>query len=103
MLGDPILVRGAERSSRSRGPTARSSPRPVPRGAAPSTLPTKGRFLFKNKGNTGVPHFVILQQVVEGTTTDQVLEYLQSEEEAPPPSWVLQASLETGSISPGGA
>ena len=42
------------------------------------TLPAKGRFLFKNKGNTGVPHFVILQQVVEGTTTDQVLEFLQS-------------------------
>jgi len=65
-----------------------------------SHLPMKGRFLFKNRGNTGVPHFVILQQVVEGTTTDQVLEYLQSGVETPPP-WGLQAGMETGSLSPG--
>jgi hypothetical protein len=43
---------------------------------------------------------VILQQVAEGTTTDQVLEFLQSEE-GPPPSWVLPASMETGTLSPG--
>jgi hypothetical protein len=44
---------------------------------------------------------VSLQQVAEGTTTDQVLEYLQSEEQGPPPSWALQAGMETGSLSPG--
>ena len=63
-------------------------------------LPAKGRFLLKNKGNTGFPHFVVLQQVKEGTTTDQVLEYLQSGEEAPP-AFGLPASFETGSVSPG--
>ena len=66
-----------------------------------STLPAKGTFLFKNKGNTGVPHFVLLQQVAEGTTTDQVLESLQGDEQGPPPPWAMQAGLETGSLSPG--
>ena len=65
-----------------------------------STLPAEGRFLFKNKRTTGVPHFVLLPQVVEGTTNDQVLEYLQSGSEAPP-SFGLPAGLETASISPG--
>ncbi len=65
-----------------------------------SQLAAKGTFLFKNADRT-TPHFVILQQVAEGTTTDQVLEFLQSEEQGPPPDFVLPASLETGSLSPG--
>lgn len=65
-----------------------------------STLPAVGTFLFKNKDQT-TPHFVILQQVVEGTTTDQVLTSLQSEEQGPPPEFFLQAGLETASISSG--
>ena len=72
-----------------------------PSWAGSSHLPAKGRFLFKNKANTGVPHFVLLQQVAEGTTNDQVLEFLQSEEQGPPPAWLLPAALETGSLSPG--
>ena len=65
-----------------------------------TSLPAKGRFLFKNKANTGVPHFVILQQVAEGTTTDTVLAFLQSGDEGQPP-WGLPGGMETGSISPG--
>lgn len=66
-----------------------------------SSLPAKGTFLFKNKDKT-VPHFVILQQVTEGTTTDQVLEALQNDTgQGPPPPFFLQAGLETASISSG--
>ena len=100
VVGDPILVRGAKRSSKVPRTDGRILATTGPAWGGSSTLPASGRFLFKNKGDTGVPHFVILQQVVEGTTTDQVLEYLQSGDEAPPP-WGLQAGLETGSISPG--
>ncbi len=66
-----------------------------------SHLPAHGTFLFKNKRSAGVPHFVVLQQVAEGTTVDDVLEFLQTEEEGPPPSWLERGSLETGSLSPG--
>ncbi len=85
VLGDAIQVRGpARRSSlpRSDG-TIIAKNGPAWGGA--SHLPTKGSFRLKNRGNTGVPHFVILQQVAEGTTNDQVLEALQSEEEGPGP------------------
>ena len=51
-----------------------------PKWTGSSTLPADGTFLFKNADRT-VPHFVILQQVAEGTTTDQVLAALQSEEQ----------------------
>lgn len=73
--------------------TARSGPI----WAGSSSLPAKGSFLFRNADKT-VPHFVILQQVPEGTTTDQVLTFLQSEEGPPP---FLEASMETASISSG--
>lgn len=71
-----------------------------PKWGGSSTLPAKGTFLFKNADRT-VPHMVFLQQVAEGTTTDQVLEAIMSEEQGPPPEWVLPASLETGSLSSG--
>ena len=73
--------------------TARSGPI----WAGSSTLPAKGSFLFRNADRT-VPHFVILQQVSEGTTTDQVLTFLQSEEGPPP---FLGGALETASLNPG--
>ena len=67
-----------------------------------SHLPAKGSFLFKNKRTAGAPHMVVLQQVAEGTTADEVLEFLQSEEqEGPPPTWLEQGAMETGSLSPG--
>lgn len=65
-----------------------------------STLPADGRFEFKNRRNAGVPHFVQLQQVVEGTTADQVLESFQAGPSGPPPPF-LEASLFTGTLSAG--
>lgn len=62
-----------------------------------SMMPAKGTFWFKNADRT-VPHFVILQQVEEGTTTDEVLKFLQTEEGPPP---FLKAGMETASISSG--
>ena len=72
-----------------------------PKWAGSSMLPAEGSFLFKNKDRT-VPHFVIMQQVTEGTTTDQVLEALQNDTgQGPPPPFFLQAGLETASLNPG--
>jgi hypothetical protein len=71
-----------------------------PKWGGSNHLPAKGTFKFKNADRT-TPHFVILQQVAEGTTTDQVLEVLQSEEQGPPPPFFLPAGLETASISSG--
>ena len=65
-----------------------------------STLPADGRFEFKNRGNAGVPHFVEMQQVVEGTTADEVLESFQAGPAGPPPPF-LEGHLITGSLSPG--
>jgi len=65
-----------------------------------SSLPADGRFLFKNRGNSGVPHFVQLQQVVEGTTADQVVDALLAGEGGPPPPF-LAGTLTTGTLSPG--
>lgn len=65
-----------------------------------STLPAEGRFSFKNRRSTGVPHFVQLQQVVEGTTADQVLESFQAGPTGPPPPF-LEGTLLTGTLSPG--
>ncbi len=66
-------------------------------------MPANGRFLFKNKATTGVPHFVILQQVAEGTTTDTGAASIcrPRRGQTPPPAWALQAGMETGSLSPG--
>ena len=100
VIGDPITVRGAVRTSRTPTTDGRILAKTGPSWGGSSTLPAKGSFLFKNKRTTGVPHFVVLQQVAEGTTTDQVLEFLQSGDEGNPP-WGLPAGMETGSISPG--
>ena len=98
--GKTLVVRGPARSSSTPKVDGRIIAKNGPAWGGASHLPAKGKFLFKNRGNTGVPHFVILQQVAEGTTTDQVLEYLQSGAQTPPP-WALPASFETGSVSPG--
>ena len=47
-------------------------------------LPAKGTLLFKNASSKQELHFLELQQVVEGTTVDQVLESFQSESQGPP-------------------
>lgn len=100
VLGDAIRVRGPKRASSLPRIDGKIIAKTGPAWGGASHLPAKGRFLFKNRGNTGVPHFVIMQQVAEGTTTDQVLEFLQTEE-GPPPPWLMAGGLETGSISPG--
>jgi hypothetical protein len=100
VFGKAFTLRGPVRSARTPRTDGRIIAKNGPSWGGASHLPMKGRFLFKNKGNTGVPHFVLLQQVAEGTTADQVLEFLQSEE-GPPPSWLLPGTLETGSLSPG--
>ncbi len=96
--GKAIVVKGPVRSTSAPKTDGKIVATTGPSWSGSSHLPTKGRFLFKNKADTGVPHFVLLQQVQEGTTVDQVLEGLQSEEQ---PSWALPAFLDTGSISPG--
>ena len=100
MTGKTLVVRGPRRTSSAPSTDGRIVATNGPSWSGSSHLPTKGSFLFKNRSNTGVPHFVLLQQVQEGTTVDQVMEYFQSGDEAPP-SWGLPASLQTGSISPG--
>jgi hypothetical protein len=100
VFGDAFTLRGPVRTSSAPRVDGRIIAKNGPAWGGASHLPAKGRLLFKNRADTGVPHFVILQQVVEGTTTDQVLEYFQSGEETPPP-WGLQAGLETGTLSPG--
>jgi hypothetical protein len=100
VTGDALVVRGPTRSTRLPRTDGRILAKAGPAWGGASSLPAEGSFLFKNKRTSGVPHFVVLQQVVEGTTNDQVLEYLQSGDEAPP-SFGLPASMETGSISPG--
>jgi hypothetical protein len=68
--------------------------------AGSSMLPAEGRFMFKNKRDSGVPHFVQLQQVEEGTTADEVIDSLLAGENGPPPPF-LEAGLLTGTLSPG--
>jgi hypothetical protein len=102
IAGKPLIVRGAKRASRTPKVDGRIIAKDGPSWGGASELPKKGTFLFKNRRSTGEPHFVILQQVAEGTTTDQVLQFLQTDDgSSPPPSWVLPASMETGSISSG--
>lgn len=102
IVGRSITARGPVRTSSVPRTDGKILAKPGPAWGGSSSFPMKGRLLFKNKSTTGTPHFLILQQVVEGTTTDQVLEYLQtSDENSPPPPWGLRASTETGSISPG--
>ena len=98
VTGKTLVVDGPKRSSKTPSTDASIIGKNGPAWGGASALPMKGRFQFKNKADE--PHFVALQQVAPGTTTDQVLEFLQSEE-GPPPSWVLPASMETGTLSPG--
>ena len=96
--GKTLVVDGPKRSAKAPKTDGSLLAKDGPSWGGASQLPAKGRFEFKNKADE--PHFVVLQQVVEGTTTDTVLSYLQSGEQAPPP-WGLQAGMETGTLSPG--
>ena len=100
VTGKTLVVDGPKRSSKTPSTDGSIIAKNGPSWGGASQLPMKGRFQFKNKADQ--PHFVVLQQVAEGTTTDQVLEALQSEEgHGPPPPWILPASMETGTLSPG--
>ena len=79
-----VLTAGKGRTSPAPDVDGKIIGRTGPTWGGSSTLPAKGTFLFKNADKT-VPHFVILQQVAVGTTTDQVLAALTSEEQGPPP------------------
>ena len=100
VVGKSFTVRGPVRKSRAPRTDGQILAKSGPSWGGSSTLPAKGSFTFKNKRTTGVPHFVVLQQVAEGTTTDTVLKFLQSGDEGQPP-WGLPAGMETGSLSPG--
>jgi hypothetical protein len=101
VLGKSFTVRGPVRKARAPRTDGTIIATTGPSWAGSSQLPAKGRFTFKNKRTTGVPHFVILQQVAEGTTTDTVLQFLQTDDGSSQPPWALPAGMETGSLSPG--
>ncbi len=96
--GHADLRAAARRQTRTPDTDGRIIGRTGPRWGGSSQLPARGTFTFKN-GDSTVPHFVVLSQVAEGTTTDQVLTSLQSQE--PPPAFFLEGGLETASLSPG--
>lgn len=63
---------------------------------SPEHMPMSGTLKFKNSDTQ--PHFLMMQQVEDGTTIEQVMEGLQSEEE---PAWLLPGMAYTDVISPG--
>jgi hypothetical protein len=68
-----------------------------------ATLPARGTMLFKNAATSPVLHMVEVQQVVEGTTVDEVLASFQGPGPSGPPSWALQGRMSTDVMSQGRA
>lgn len=66
--------------------------------AGPKTFPHKGTLRFRN-GATDGPHVVVLQHVKEGTTRQDVLDYLQSGVTDPAP-YLLNGTLLANILSP---
>jgi hypothetical protein len=69
---------------------------------SPGTDPHRGWMSTTN--NASEPHFVVLNKVKESTTKKDVNDYIAStagDPNAPPPSWALRASTDTGFVSPG--
>jgi len=64
----------------------------------PATDPNRGWMSTTN--NAEEPHFPVLNEVQESTTTQDVLDYIALNTQAPP-SWALPAGTEAGIISPG--
>lgn len=98
VTGKTLVVDGPKRSSKAPRTDGSIIGKNGPSWGGTSQLPMKGRFQFKNKADQ--PHLVVMQQVAEGTTVDQVLELVQSDE-GPDPAWVLPAGMITGTLSPG--
>jgi hypothetical protein len=99
VTGRDLVVRGAKRSSKTPKVDGKIIGKVGPSFGGSSSMPAKGRFAFKNKADE--PHFVVMQQVAEGTTTDTVLQFLQTDDGSAPPPWALPAGLTTGTLSPG--
>jgi hypothetical protein len=100
VAGKAFVVRGAKRASKAPKVDGTIIGKVGPAWGGSSSMPAKGRFAFKNKADE--PHFVILQQVSEGTTTDQVLQFLQTDDgTSPSPPWLMAGGMETGTLSPG--
>lgn len=64
-----------------------------------TTIPARGTLTFKNE-STNSPHFLDLLHVKQGTTRKQVLNYLQSGSQAPPP-FALQGQAGTDVLGEG--
>jgi hypothetical protein len=66
-------------------------------------LPAKGTITFKNtsKGKMATPHFVVLDQVKQGTTRKDVLDFFQNGHGRP--SFALPGEVGTDAISDGGS
>ncbi|WP_139227693.1 hypothetical protein [Nocardioides alpinus] len=100
VVGQPFRVSGPPRKSSAPSVDGKILAKKGLSWGGSSMLPAEGRFLFKNKRDSGVPHFVQLQQVEVGTTADQVIDALLAGENGPPPPF-LEAGLLTGTLSPG--
>jgi hypothetical protein len=100
VTGRTFAARGAKRSTKAPKVDGTLIGKIGPSWGGTSSMPAKGRLGFKNKADE--PHFVILQQVTEGTTTDQVLQFLQTDDgTSPPPPWLMAGGMETGTLTPG--
>ena len=100
VTGKTFVARGAKRSTKTPKVDGTLIGKIGPAWGGASSLPAEGRLGFKNKADE--PHFVILQQVAEGTTTDQVLQFLQTDDgTSPPPPWLMAGGMETGTLTPG--
>jgi hypothetical protein len=65
----------------------------------PKTLPAHGTITFKNAA-TNSPHMLVLQQVQKGTTRKQVIDYLETGSQDPPP-FGLPAGVSTDVLGEG--
>ncbi len=100
-IGKPVMFRvGEKRQSKAPSFDAKVIAADGPSWRGSTMLPAKGTLKFKNASSKQELHFLELQQVVEGTTVDQVLESFQSESQGPP-EWALPGHLITDVISQG--
>lgn len=100
-MGKPVMFQvGAKRQSKAPSFDGKVVADDGPSWRGSAMLPAKGTLLLKNASSKQEMHFLELQQVVEGTTVDQVLESFQSESQGPP-EWALPGHLITDVISQG--
>lgn len=96
-LGSPTTFRvGAVKASKAPAVDGKIIARKSLKWGGSDHLPAKGTLLFKNTDTQ--PHFIVMEQVQEGTTVEQVMEAFESEEE---PAFALDGEAETDVLSPG--